>query len=775
MAMSQQMNSPGELIDIFHLASPINLQPDHTTVLLSDYFIDTSRITNVAVCDDLIAKLSPDKKTLDIVVLHDTLPSVSVMLVSVGGREYGIVLKKSRKLKHKLYFNPNGAHHNAVQIAGSLNSWNPQNHYFKHVNGQWEIELYIEPGIYTYQLIADGNWFTDPANPMRVDNGYGGYNSVLEIKTPYEDLIPEISAELSVDRSIVIHSSQPVKQFIALWQNEYMNNSRIFVHDFKAMVTLPQSAENEERSFLRVWAYNEFGASNDLLIPLEYGKPVTSTSQLTRDDKEAGIVYFILVDRFMRGTPVDGNAIKDADINERQNYYGGDIAGIIQKSDEGYFDKLGVNTLWVSPVVQNPNTPCEKNGVKTMGYHGYWPLISTAVDYRFGTRELFAQMVHNMHEKGINVLLDYVSNHIHEGNPVFKLNPEWSTPLYLSDGSLNVGRWEDQRFSTWFDEFLPTLDYDKPEVVDTMTEFAVFWVDQFNLDGFRHDATKHIPNVFWRKLTEKLKKGVMIPKGKRLYQIGESFGGREMLKEYINSGMLDGQFSFNLYYELRAAFAFDEEPFTKLAVALEQDLKAFGYHNLMGNITGNHDMPRFISYAGGDLSLKENAEHEGWQRDITVKNLNGYRKLSALTAFICTIPGIPVIYYGDEIGMPGGGDPDNRRPMRFENLSVHEKQTLDICSKIIHLRRDTMSLNYGSYHKMEVTGRTFVFNRSYLDEVTFCAFNKGHEEREIVIPIEVRYRKLNFKANFGHEFTNEIYYLRTVLKPYSFEIFTSYS
>lgn len=766
-------NQQQRVTDIFHLASPINLHPSRTEVQMEDYFIDIKRIESVEVCEGLKATLSDDKKMLVIIVTDESFPPISVLKVKMVDTEYGIVLKKTRKIKHKLFFHPHQTHYNSVQIAGSLNSWNPKNHHFQFRNGQWEIELSIEPGFYTYQLIADGHWFTDPTNPVRVDNGYGNYNSVLEIKAPYETLIPMICAEHSVDRSMVVLSNEPVKGFVAMWQNYHLDPSRIFVHDFKAMITLPQEAEGMHRSFLRIWAYNQFGASNDLLIPFEDGRPITDTSRLTRDDKEASIVYFLLVDRFFNGNPANDKAFADPSINARQNYHGGDIEGILQKAEDGYFDKLGINTLWISPIVQNPHEPCEKNGIKTTGYHGYWPLITTAIDSRFGNKAVFTEMVSLMHNKGINVLLDYVSNHVHESNLVFKLNPEWMTPLRLPDGSLNVGRWEDQRFTTWFDEFLPTLDYDKPEVVDTMTEFALFWISYFDLDGFRHDATKHIPNVYWRKLTEKLKKNVMVPKNQRLYQIGESFGGREMLGEYINSGMLDGQFSFNLYYELRATFAFDEEPFTKLAVTLEQDLKAFGYHNLMGNITGNHDMPRFISYAGGDLSLKENAEHEGWNRDIKVKNIIGYKKLSALTAFICTIPGIPVIYYGDEIGMPGGGDPDNRRPMRFEGLSTYELETLDLCRRIVHLRRKTMSLNYGSFQKLEVTDKTFVFNRSYLSEVTYCAFNKSHEPREIVIPVDGQYRKRHFTANFGHKFENEIYYLRVTLAPYSFEVFTS--
>jgi cyclomaltodextrinase / maltogenic alpha-amylase / neopullulanase len=757
--------------EIFHLASPVNLNTGKTVVLLSDYFTSCAAIQSVKCHKDLTCNLSECKTQAVLSHKKTGFPAISMLTVATGSGEYGIVVKKSRKVSHKIFFNAHGHIYKCVQIAGSFNSWNPQHHYLHFIGGHWEIELEIDPGLYTYQIIADGCWMPDPSNPLRVDNGYGAYNSLLEIKTPNEGLIPEIDAEQSFGNSLVVNASSHVKEFVVLWQNKHIKGHDIFVHDFKALLTLPPEALSMQRSFLRVWAYNEFGGSNDLLIPLEYGVPVTDTSQLTRNDKEASVLYFLLVDRFCipkgmkKPKPTEG-------VHPKQDFCGGNLDGVLEKLEQGYFDMLGIDTLWISPVVKNPPAPAEKNKIKTTGYHGYWPYISTAVDPRLGSKDSLSKLSGLLHQKDMNILLDYVSNHVHQDNPIMRLNPDWCTPLVLPDGSFNIGRWEDQRFSTWFDEFLPTLNFDKPEVTDTMTEFAVFWAQQFQLDGFRHDATKHVQSSYWRKLTEKLKADVMQPKGKRFLQIGESFGGREMLLEYINSGMMDSQFSFNLYYELRDAFAFDEVPFAKLAIALEQDLRAFGYHNLMGNITGNHDMPRFISYAAGALSLKENAEHEGWHRDIAVKDPIGYKKLSALTAFICCIPGLPVIYYGDEIGIPGGGDPDNRRPMRFDNLNDYESETLRLCSKSVWLRRTNMSLIYGSFKKIEITDWTFVFSRAYLSEIAYCAFNKSPEEKIIAIPVAPNHRKINFKTNFGCHFQNEIYYIRLTLPPHSFEVLT---
>ena len=101
--------------------------------------------------------------------------------------------------------------------------------------------------------------------------------------------------------------------------------------------------------------------------------------------------------------------------------------------------------------------------------------------------------------------------------------------------------WDEQRLTTWFDTFMPTLDLERPEVYQTMTDSAVWWVENTNIDGFRHDATKHIPEVFWRTLTHKVRSKQRQP----LFQIGETYGAPELIRGYLSNGMLDAQFDFN--------------------------------------------------------------------------------------------------------------------------------------------------------------------------------------------------------------------------------------
>ncbi|HON53115.1 MAG TPA: alpha-amylase family glycosyl hydrolase [Bacteroidales bacterium] len=713
----------------FLLHTPITLNLHETEIVLSDFIYNVHDIVDISTHSTIEVWYNSKKHIVCLEIIDSqSLPQVSILeIVLQSGTKHHIALIKSKKIIHTIRFT---GYARNVQIAGDFNSWNPKGFDFIYKDGAWQYSLEIEPGNYSYQLIIDGAWQNDPNNNEVLENGYGGYNSLLRVPfSKGNDIFIETQKVLT--DNIIIHIDGTITNYVVLWQNILINDIYTFHHLEKLLITIPQEAHSYARSFIRVYCFNNDTVSNDITIPLHYGTVVCSPQELTRDDKESQVIYFALIDRFYNGNSKNNKPIKDPAIHPKQNFHGGDICGITKKIKEGYFSKLGINTIWISPVVKNPDKACEKHGIKSAGYHGYWPIDSEKIDPRFGTSEELNELVQTAHSHNINIILDYVANHVHQDNPIIVNHPDWCTPLYLPDGSKNIGRWEEYRFTTWFEEFLPTLDYDKPKVVETMTNIAVEWIKKFDLDGFRHDATKHISTTFWRTLTKKLKQEIVFPKQKRLYQIGETFGGREMLKTYINSGIHDGQFSFNLYYETRSAFLYQDVHFEKLATCLMQELLHFGYHHLMGNISGNHDMPRFISYAGEDLWMNQNAEHEGWNRHITVKNPIGYKKLSMLLAFNCTIPGIPVIYYGDEIGMPGGGDPDNRRPMKFVGLSDHEQKTLYKTQLLVNMRTHYMPLMYGTFRFIKVEKQILIYKRKYFEEFAYVVFNKTNSKQTI--------------------------------------------
>ena len=154
----------------------------------------------------------------------------------------------------------------------------------------------------------------------------------------------------------------------------------------------------------------------------------------------------------------------------------------------------------------------------------------------------------------------------------------------------------------------------------------------------------------------------------------------------------------------------------------------------MGYITGNQDRPRFISYADGSLEFGEDTKYAGWNREISIQDTLAYQKLSALTAYMMTIPGIPCIYYGDEYGSPGGNDPDNRRQMQFDGLDKHQLATRDRAKKMIQIRKENLALIYGDTDILEAEETIMVLSRKYFDNEVIAVFNTGSAPLDIQLP-----------------------------------------
>ena len=545
--------------------------------------------------------------------------------------------------------------------------------------------------------------------------------------------------------------SQKPQKVLVYFQNKLIGSTTHIDH---ITIPIPPLSNAPQRTFIRVYAYGENGVFNDLKIPLHEGQPLRNTDDLARMDREAMVMYFTLIDRFNNGDKSNDKSVEDDRLLPIQNYMGGDIKGITQKIKDGFFKKLGVNTIWLSPITQNPlgayrEYPEPRRWYS--GYHGYWPISSSRIDFRFGNDADLFELVEVAHKNDMNILLDFICNHVHKEHPIYQNHPEWATEVNLPDGTKNIRIWDDERLTTWFDTFLPSLDLSKPEVIKTQADSAFFWIKKFGLDGFRHDATKHVPEEFWRHLTKKIKKEIIIEEGRPVYQIGETFGSNELIASYINSGEMDGQFDFNLHFTARDVFARDEESLAKVAGAMEETFQYFGHHAVMGNITGNHDLPRFMGLASGAVAFDEDQKEAGYNRKIEVKDKRAYNKLAKMNAFLMSVSGIPVIYYGDDIGMVGAGDPDNRRMMRFDNWSAEEQKLQAITTKLIHARRKSMALMYGDTYILKKEKNVLVFARVYFDETVIVVFNQGEvEEINVELP---PFLQGNFTSKFGNSET----------------------
>ena len=525
------------------------------------------------------------------------------------------------------------------------------------------------------------------------------------------------------DGRIIVEATQPVKEAIALWQNKVIEGVEVEGNTIR--VALPKEAKAFDRSVVRIFAASEAGRFNDILLPLERGEVVTDAEDIRRQDAQSQILYSLMIDRFNNGNTANDWKINSPEVLDKVDYQGGDLAGITAKINDGFFTDLGITTIWISPITQNPYDAWGQNvnpDTKFSGYHGYWPIYSTVVDKRFGTEEELRQMLSTAHDTEMNVILDYVANHLHINSPVLQEHPDWTTDLILPDGRENIALWDEQRLTTWFDKHIPTLDLEREEVCEPMTDSALHWVRNFDFDGFRHDACKHIPLNYWRMLCHKMKSEMP---DRPLWQIGETYGSVELIGSYVKTGMIDSQFDFNLYHTSRDVIVDTNRSMRDIAYVVEESEAAYGSHHTMGNITGNHDKPRFISIAGGDMPLWGiDDKAEGWKREVVVGDMEkGHAGLQLMKAIIATVPGVPCIYQGDEFGVPGANDPDNRDMMAFEGYNDYQLREYAQTKALMQHRRGSMPLMYGDYRTLYVDDTAWVFLRHYMGDWEVVAMN----------------------------------------------------
>jgi cyclomaltodextrinase / maltogenic alpha-amylase / neopullulanase len=760
--------------DEITLLQPVWLDYDTTRIWPGDFLPPGITPDSILILGSKISL--PEGDSSFIYQSRDDIPFIFSMHLWHKGISTDVLLKKSLKRKVHYVFNPSEAKYNAVALKGEFNGWTPSRTPLTLTGGRWQTDLVVPEGNYQYLVVADGVDMLDPGCEAKISNNMGGFNSVMKAGNTERDSLPVLLSKSFSGRKISITVQNHPERVIVMWNNKVLDSDKVMIGDHSIQVKIPGETVRHHRSWIRVFASNRFGCGNDLLIPLFKGKVITQTSRLNRNDLQSAIMYNVFVDRFFNGDPSNDKHLPDSIVLKKANYYGGDLPGVIQKMEGGYFKDLGVSTLWLSPVVKNADGPYgfwKTPETKFSAYHGYWPVSFTEIDSHFGTSRDLKKLTEMAHKSGMNVLLDFVAHHVHQDHPYYKAHPDIATSLYLPDGSLNTERWDEYRLTTWFDVFLPTLDLAKPDVAGLVSDSTIWWLNEFQIDGFRHDAAKHIPLSFWRMLTAKIRKQVVYAENRPIYQIGETYGGIELIGSYLGSGLLDAQFDFNVFDAALGAFAGGQD-FPQLSQRMAESMQFYGSHNLMGNITGNQDRGRFISYAGGDLKFNEDAKMAGWSREIGVGDKAGYNRLQMMMAFIMTIPGIPVIYYGDEFGMPGGNDPDSRRMMKFgKDLNDAEVRNIDITRKLTSIRRNNMALLYGDFVLIQSENHQLIYARNWFGSTVVVAYNNSKEKQLMKFEIPSFAAGKEFKAAFNHPLQQNKSLITLTLPPDSFEILIS--
>jgi glycosidase len=599
------------------------------------------------------------------------------------------------------------------------------------VNGEYAVDLPLAPGKYGYKFVVDGKWMLDPANSETEDNGLGDKNSVVSVAAEKAAAEPTIYADRAIEHKLIIR--------VATNGAKLASVSAVFEGNFGSIVVPSDIVSNTvevpvptDSGFIRVIAATTNGGLSNVV------RCAVGPKAFHWND---AIMYYALTDRFFDGDKSNDHPVKDPNVLPPANYHGGDLHGVRDYIDNGYFESLGVNTVWLGPLNKNPDHAYQESPEPHRwytAYHGYWPISPEELDPHIGTPKDLNDLVEHAHAHGMKVIADLVLHHVHIEHPWWKQHRDWFGTLELPDGRKNLRLWDEQQFTTWFEPYLPSFDFSKDAPVKALIDNSIWWANKYKLDGYRLDAVKHILPSFWWKFRAALREQVKRPADSPLYLVGETFKDRAGIMSFVGPNMLDGQFDFPLYDQIQETWGENKGDMKALDDALGSSEKAYGKETLMSPLIGNHDKGRFMAYADGELPGPDKMKDEevGWKNPPTVHDPSNYNKIELAQAFLMSIDGVPMVYYGDEIGMTGAGDPDNRRDMRFgDQVSADEKRVLENFKKLGALRRQHPALRYGSRRTVEVDHDLYAFVRAHLDDRVAVIFNRGKTDAKIDISV----------------------------------------
>ncbi|MBU4123091.1 hypothetical protein KJ959_05360 [bacterium] len=611
-----------------------------------------------------------------------------------------------------------------VAVAGSFNGWNANSDMMeKTASGNFEILMTVPPGIHSYKLVVDGNWITDLSNPDKAADGFGGFNSILTVKET-KVKIPFQKSEMIEDGKwnlVFSYFDSAFKGYkVVLY---YRGEAQEKVYDGNEVRFSVPEGEALETAYL--WASDREGNFSPMrIIPKNFSEEPSWPQT---------VIYSLMTDRFYNGDKSNDDPVVMEGLSPKANYAGGDFSGISRKIEEGYFKRLGANCIWLSPVIDNVGGAF-KDALPPYryftGYHGYWPSSSVKTEERFGSNDELKAMIKTAHNHGLKVMADMVFNHVHNEHPWYGEHPEWFGKLELPDGGKNIRKFDEYPFTTWFDSFLPSFDYTNSTAsVYAQVSNALWWIEDFGFDACRLDAVKHIPYDFWKAFAGEVRKSF----GSNFYMLGESIASRKDINSFIAPGMLDGQFDFPLYWHIRDTFALGKGNFKALAAQLNDSLENYKNVYYISPLMGNHDFPRFMAYADGDMEGDE--KRIGWENPPRVDNPESYGKIKNAFTFLLTNPGVPMIYYGDEIAMTGAADPDNRRMMKFDDLGKEEKSVFDHVAKLVKFRIKSDPITLGRHTDLLTEDKRWVYIKHYFQQSVIVVFNAENQKRKLILKL----------------------------------------
>lgn len=458
------------------------------------------------------------------------------------------------------------------------------------------------------------------------------------------------------------------------------------------------------------------------------------------------VMYFVFVDRFNDGNPAN-NGPATPNVQKPADYQGGDYAGVTAKINANYFNDLGVTLLWLTVPMNNTDESGKavdpNDSHLYSAYHGYWPKDLEQTEGRFGTMAELKALVDAAHAKKIKVILDYAMNHVHTSSAVYQQhqNDGWFWPNQNpNNASQNCvcGQgcsWDalQERERCWFTSYLPDFNFKNQAARDFSVSNAIWWLQQTGADGFRLDAVKHIDKSWLYSVRARAISEIETVTKQHVYMVGETFtGNRDLIKEYVSPSLLDGQFDFPLRNNILRAVLIKSDKMSDLRAFVDGNDNFYGPSAIMSTFIGNHDVPRAINFANGWNDEWYGGANNAWTNQPGLPSgTAAFEKLAVAFGVIYTLKGIPLMYYGDEIGLPGGGDPDNRRFMQWTGYSAGQQLLLDRVKKLGAARAAHPSLRRGARTTLVVNDDVWAFKVTSGSDTTCVVLNRSDGSQNI--------------------------------------------
>jgi glycosidase len=620
----------------------------------------------------------------------------------------------------------------AVLAEGSWDGWASRQPLTLYRDGYYVLPLTLPPGEYGYRLVEDGKPRLDVFNPLTTFKG----EDEVSLAIAQDCSAPELRVDdVRVDGDAITVRGT----FLATPDGAAMDAGSL-------RATLPDGTEIAPRE-----ADASNGTFSFTTSGLARGKYTLALSAKDGDGRAAsaraaawvepahtswsgGLLYHLMVDRF-RG---DGGKVLAPPATPGSRA-GGTLDGVRAEIAKGTFDALGVTAIWLSPVYENPIEIREgRDGHLYESYHGYWPLDSRRVDARIGGEEALHELIAEAHRHGIRIIFDIVPNHVYENNEVYlrHRNSGWFNdgPDRCVCGTPGCG-WGEKLPTCWFTSYLPDVRYQNPDAMRWQVGDATWWMNAFDADGVRIDAVPMMPRAATRRIVHAMKESVAGHEA--LFTIGEVFtgpgvNGIDSIRYFLGPYALGGAFDFPLMWMLRDVVAGDRAGFSDLeSIMAETDAAIYGSGSALGHMVDNHDTSRFISEAVG------NAGNDPWSNPpAQPDDPAAYARTRMALAFILTLPGLPVLYYGDELAMAGAGDPDSRRVMPdLDALPAPQKEVLALTRRLGTLRRCSTALREGEREPLVVGPQFYAYRRDAGDgDPVLVFFSKAKASTKIPVP-----------------------------------------